>query len=117
MEEVDRPVIDDEIEFWRRANITARDLAVLRARLRELETRVAYMDTCAGFHPRAWGLMSRKQNFVVVSEEELYFESVYRTIRIREIGKRTWTQDDERDFEASMQRVYALYEVGIRKQR
>ena len=51
------------------------------------------------FHPRAVKLLRREQNFLVVADDEMYFEDVYRMIRTDQINKGKWTKKDERKFQ------------------
>lgn len=134
MENMEKPV--DEVPFYLRANITARDLAEIKQRLADQDKRIAALNEAGeqiearcyslemelgevtrtiAFHPRAWKLMGKRKNFVVVAEDETYFESVYRTIRVREISRRNWSEADQQAFEASMARVYDGYEARRKK--
>ncbi len=56
----------------------------------------------AKFHPRAWKLMKKRKNFLVVACDEPYFVEVYKMIRQCERENRRWTFEDERDFIASL---------------
>jgi hypothetical protein len=47
------------------------------------------------FHPRAWKLMVEKKPFLVVASTESYYKEVYATIRDHELGKGTWSDQDE----------------------
>ena len=53
------------------------------------------------FHPRAFKLMKKKKNFIVVAVDEPYFRTVYELIRATEINKGTWTDQDELFFNES----------------
>jgi hypothetical protein len=57
------------------------------------------------FHPRAAKLMKKKKNFLVVAEDEPYFEAVYCVIRSSETLKGTWTEEDERIYKSMMGRL------------
>lgn len=54
------------------------------------------------FHPRAMKLMRKQKNFLVVAEDEPYFERVYSTIRENELEKGTWSKEDERRYQESL---------------
>lgn len=54
------------------------------------------------FHPRAAKLMRKRKNFVVVAVDEPYFIDVYRTIRAHEQQAGRWTDDDERQYLATV---------------
>jgi hypothetical protein len=47
------------------------------------------------FHPRAWKLMSKKKNFIVIADDEPYFMKAYAWIRVNELSRGTWTTIDE----------------------
>src|ERR1700690_4255861 len=51
------------------------------------------------FHPHAMKLISLKRNFLVVDEHELYYRTVYTLIRTSEMGKGTWTKEDEQIYQ------------------
>jgi hypothetical protein len=74
---------DDSYE--KRARIAAAELARLRA-----------VEAAADFHPRATKLMLKKKNFIVIAEDEPYFSKAYAMIRVCEMAKGTWTEEDER---------------------
>jgi hypothetical protein len=58
--------------------------------------RLRAIEAAADFHPRAMKLMLKKKNFIVIAEDELYFSKAYAMIRVYEIAKGTWTEEDER---------------------
>lgn len=45
-------------------------------------------------NPRAWKLMKKKKDFVVVASDELYYMEVYGLIRFWEIDKGRWSSED-----------------------
>ena len=49
--------------------------------------------------------MKKKKNFLVVAEDEPYFEAVYCVIRSSETLKGTWTEEDERIYKSMMGRL------------
>jgi hypothetical protein len=57
------------------------------------------------FHPRAWKLMLKQKNFLVVAEDEPYFPHVYGIIRVYEKINGTWTDQDERFFKAAVSKA------------
>lgn len=48
---------------------------------------------------RAGKLLKKGKFFLVVAEDEPYFNAVYRMIREREIEMGRWTEEDEEQFE------------------
>lgn len=77
------------------AQKAAAELVSLRARLEALEA-------AEQFHPRAMKLIRKKKNFLVVAEDEPYFETVYHEIKLHELLRGTWTEDDERRYLAAL---------------
>lgn len=64
------------------------------------------------FHPRAWKLALRRQNFWVVSDEEPYYLPVGGMIREQERNQGTWTPDDEAFFVGESERIRAANRRG-----
>lgn len=64
--------------------------------LRELFEQVEAM---AQFHPRAMKLLRKRKPFLVVAEDEPYYQQVYALIREHEQAAGRWTEDDERYYE------------------
>jgi hypothetical protein len=58
--------------------------------------RLRAIEAAADFHPRATKLMLKKKNFIVIAEDEPYFSKAYAMIRVCEMAKGTWTEEDER---------------------
>lgn len=56
------------------------------------------------FHPRAMKLIRKRKNFLVVAEDEPYFDEVYRMIRQDEMWHGRWTAEDEVLFKAALAR-------------
>jgi hypothetical protein len=59
-------------------------------------TRLRVIAQAAEFHPRATKLMLKEKNFIVIAEDEPYFSKAYAMIRVYELAKGTWTEEDER---------------------
>lgn len=53
------------------------------------------------FHPRAWKLMRKQKNFLVVAEDEPYFAQVYDLIRETEQKQDRWTDEDEYHYQVA----------------
>jgi hypothetical protein len=47
------------------------------------------------FHPRALKLLTKMKEFLVVAHDEPYYWDVYGMIRKSEMGRNTWTEEDE----------------------
>ena len=47
------------------------------------------------FHPRAVKLLRKQKPFIVIAIDEPYFMKAYDMIRLNEMGKGTWTDEDE----------------------
>ena len=47
------------------------------------------------FHPRAMKLIRKQKPFIVIADDEPYFDEAYRLIRAHEEAKGTWTEEDE----------------------
>lgn len=62
-----------------------------------------YLRDILDFHPRAANLMLKKKPFVVVACDEPYYIQVYSMIREheKEIGR--WSEEDERNYVASLE--------------
>lgn len=58
------------------------------------------------FHPRAFKLIQKRKNFLVVAEDEPYFIMVYDEIRYREKENGGWTEEDERIYQAASKNFY-----------
>lgn len=69
--------------------------------LTQLRKKVEAAEKLAEETPRAFKLMERGQNFLVVADDEPYFMEVYFQIRKQEIIEGHWTVEDERAYEAS----------------
>jgi hypothetical protein len=52
------------------------------------------------FHPRAAKLMKKKKPFIVVAHDEPYFIDVYAKIRLHELARTRWTNEDEEAYQA-----------------
>lgn len=50
-------------------------------------------------YPRAFKLMDQGKDFLVIGKHEPYYQGAYRTIRINELAKGTWTDEDERIYQ------------------
>jgi hypothetical protein len=57
------------------------------------------------FHPRAVKLMRKKKPFIVVANDEPYFEMVYHQIKLEELLKGTWTDEDERVYQSCVSSI------------
>ena len=55
------------------------------------------------FHPRAVKLLRKRKDFIVIASDEPYFIKAYSLIRNSEILKGTWTEEDERIYQAAQQ--------------
>lgn len=73
-------------------------------KLQELNDALLELESTTNFHPRAWKLMEKKKNFVVVAEDEPYYLEVYTIIRTHESARGRWTSFDEQ-----------LYQKDLRK--
>lgn len=60
------------------------------------------------FHPRAAKLMQKRKNFIVIAEDETYFEQAYNLIRDGEMTKGTWTSEDENYFNDAIAKNWKL---------
>lgn len=67
----------------------------LRAQLDAANERIKALEETVSYHPRAFKLMSKQKNFVVVAQDETYFVAVYSLIRDNEKLFGTWTEIDE----------------------
>jgi hypothetical protein len=50
------------------------------------------------FHPRAMKLIGKKKPFIVIANDEPYFETAYNLIRDREKLVGRWTDKDEQEY-------------------
>lgn len=89
------------IEEWEAAQ---REIARLNEQADQLNRELEYFREGVKFHPRAAKLIAKRKNFVVVADDESNFELVYRLIKMEELMKGTWSDDDE-----------LLYQAAIRK--
>lgn len=71
---------------------------VISEAIQALLRQVSLFEVDRAFHPRAAKLMQKHKNFLVVAEDENYFEQVYNLIRDGEMNKGTWTIEDENLF-------------------
>lgn len=53
------------------------------------------LDAFNKFHPRALKLLTKMKEFLVVAHDEPYYWDVYYMIRRSEMGRNTWTEEDE----------------------
>jgi hypothetical protein len=58
-----------------------------------------WISDAINFHPRAWKLMRKHKEFIVVAYDEPYFMQVYKLIRDAELAKGTWTDVDEYNYQ------------------
>jgi hypothetical protein len=56
-------------------------------------------------YPRAFKLMDNRKTFVVVASDEPYFKMVYDQIKLEELLKGTWTDEDERAYQACVSSI------------
>lgn len=84
-----------------------------------LDDRAAVSSLCIAliemskFHPRAFKLLRKKKNFIVIADDEPYFIKAYDMIRKHEQEKGTWTAEDERLFKAAFdKRATEVLKVG-----
>lgn len=54
------------------------------------------------FHPRAVKLIQKRKGFIVIAEDEPYFLVAYGMIRQHEQSKRTWSAEDERIYQNTL---------------
>lgn len=73
-------------------------------KLQELNDALLEFERAVNFHPRAWKLMEKKKNFVVVAEDEPYYMEVYTIIRTNETAKGRWTAFDEQLYQEDCHR-------------
>lgn len=63
------------------------------------------LDIIARF-PRAWKLMKKRKNFLVVACDEPYFRQVYDLIRDEEMLQGRWTLEDENHYTDAMNALF-----------
>jgi len=63
------------------------------------------LEAAKEFHPRAWKLMQKQKQFVVVAEDEPYYLEVYATIRKHELEIKRWSSQDEIIYQAEIERI------------
>lgn len=57
------------------------------------------VDDLETLHPRAMKLMRKNKPFIVVASDEPYFKMAYDQIKLEELLKGTWTEEDERRYQ------------------
>lgn len=84
------------------------ELEAKDAELTALRERVAALEAEQAFSPRAAKLMRKRKNFIVVAEDEPYFDVVYTAIRAHEKEEGRWTEEDEQLWREGLRRAAAL---------
>lgn len=79
------------------------DLIAESARLREELNKPTDIDF--DFNPRATKLIAAQKPFLVVSEDEPYYMTMYNVIRLHEIRKGQWTEADELQWKEAYKRI------------
>lgn len=102
-----RALIQEALDSNDKSERDMSDLAMME--FREMLDRIAALEKdlqeMQEFHPRAVKLMKKKKYFVVVADDEDYFEMVYNEIRSSETLKGTWMPEDERIYRSMMGRL------------
>jgi hypothetical protein len=62
-------------------------------------------DRLQELYPRAFKLMDNQKSFLVVASHEPYYKKVYEMIREQETQQSTWTDEDERIYQACVSSI------------
>lgn len=63
------------------------------------------LEVAKEFHPRAMSLIEKQQNFVVVANDEPYFEQVYSLIREDRLKTSRWSIEDENNYKRAIAKL------------
>jgi hypothetical protein len=92
-------IYETKITFKYLMNRTKRELATW------ILTQLDFIADLENFHPRAMKLMRKKKNFIVIACDEPYFEMAYHQIKLEELLKGTWTEEDERIYQSCVSSI------------
>lgn len=79
----------------RPADLTAVGVKRMVDHIEKLEAEI---ERLRKVHPRAFKLMAKGKPFIVIANDEPYFEAAYKLIRANEISIGRWNEADEEQF-------------------
>lgn len=64
--------------------------------------RLSLLSSLETNYPRTIAMMKDGKSFIVISDSEAYYPQAYALIRESEMGKGTWTDQDEATYQAAL---------------